>query len=109
MPNRPAPVRAPRLRRLAPLMQRLGLGHQLPGLMQVVGLVLGGRFELPEVPDQLLLPGQGDALALAQEAVMTQHQFGRDDAVSQQRALVGAQVQAFRQGFQFISGKVTGH
>lgn len=33
---------------LEPLMRRLGLGEQLPGLLQVIGLTLGGRFELPE-------------------------------------------------------------
>ncbi len=32
---------------LGPLMNRLGIGHQLPSLMRVVGLALGGRFELP--------------------------------------------------------------
>ncbi|KQR13079.1 hypothetical protein VC273_13340 [Xanthomonas nasturtii] len=32
---------------LGPLMNRLGIGHQLPGLMRVVGVALGGRFELP--------------------------------------------------------------
>jgi hypothetical protein len=37
-----------RLTDLEPLLRRLGLGHQLPGLMRVVGLALGGRFELPE-------------------------------------------------------------
>jgi hypothetical protein len=37
-----------RLSDLDPLMQRLGLAHQLPGVMQVVGLTLGGRFHLPE-------------------------------------------------------------
>jgi hypothetical protein len=37
-----------RLADLAPLMERLGLTHQLPGLMQVCGLALGGRFDLPE-------------------------------------------------------------
>jgi hypothetical protein len=37
-----------RLNDLAPLMQRLGLEHQLPGFMQVVGISLGGRFDLPE-------------------------------------------------------------
>jgi hypothetical protein len=36
-----------RLTDLRPLLERLGLGHQLPGLMQIVGLALGGRFELP--------------------------------------------------------------
>jgi len=36
-----------RLADLGPLMGRLGLAHQLPGLMQVFGLALGGRFDLP--------------------------------------------------------------
>ena len=37
-----------RLTDLTPLLDRLGLGHQLPGLMQIVGLAMGGRFELPD-------------------------------------------------------------
>jgi hypothetical protein len=37
-----------RLSDLDPLMQRLGLAHQLPGVMQIVGLTLGGRFHLPD-------------------------------------------------------------
>jgi hypothetical protein len=37
-----------RLGDLQPLLVRLGMGHQLPGLMQLVGLTLGGRFDLPE-------------------------------------------------------------
>ena len=37
-----------RLTQLGALMNRLGLGHQLPGLMQITGLCLGGRFDLPE-------------------------------------------------------------
>lgn len=32
---------------LGPLMNRLGIGHQLPSLMRTVGVALGGRFELP--------------------------------------------------------------
>lgn len=32
---------------LGPLMNRLGVGHQLPSLMRIVGVALGGRFELP--------------------------------------------------------------
>lgn len=32
---------------LGPLMNELGCGHQLPSLMRVVGVALGGRFELP--------------------------------------------------------------
>ena len=31
-----------------PLLSRLGLNHQLAGIMQVIGVSLGGRFELPE-------------------------------------------------------------
>jgi hypothetical protein len=37
-----------RMADLQPLLARLGMAHQLPGLMKVVGLVLGGRFDLPE-------------------------------------------------------------
>ena len=33
---------------LQPLMDRLAIGHQLGGIIQTLGLVLGGRFELPE-------------------------------------------------------------
>ncbi len=36
------------LRALSPLLERLGMGHQLAGIMQIVGLCLGGRFDLPE-------------------------------------------------------------
>jgi hypothetical protein len=45
-----------RLRDLQPLMSELGLEHQLPGVMQILGLALGGRFDLP---DQSLLVGLG--------------------------------------------------
>lgn len=45
-----------RLAAMQPLMQRLGLAHQLPSLMQVFGVALGGRFELPE---QSVLLGLG--------------------------------------------------
>lgn len=37
-----------RLADLAPLLRELRLDHQLPGIMQIVGLALGGRFDLPE-------------------------------------------------------------
>lgn len=43
---------------LGPLMDRLGMGHQLPGIMQVVGVALGGRFELPE---RSVLVGLGES------------------------------------------------
>lgn len=36
-----------RLSDLMPLMEYLDLGSQLPGIMQIIGLALGGRFELP--------------------------------------------------------------
>jgi hypothetical protein len=37
-----------RLLDLEPLMNRLGVGQQLPSLLTAVGLLLGGRFTLPE-------------------------------------------------------------
>jgi hypothetical protein len=37
-----------RLLDLEPMMHRLGIGHQLPSLLGAVGLILGGRFVLPE-------------------------------------------------------------
>ena len=33
---------------LGPLMNALGIGHRLPGLMRILGLALGGRFQIPE-------------------------------------------------------------
>lgn len=33
---------------LGPLFDAVGLGHQLAGVMQVLGVSLGGRFELPQ-------------------------------------------------------------
>ncbi|AKM01326.1 hypothetical protein ABD05_14660 [Burkholderia pyrrocinia] len=37
-----------RLRELGPVLEQLRLGHQLPGIMQILGVALGGRFDLPE-------------------------------------------------------------
>jgi len=37
-----------RLLDLEPLMSRLGVGQQLPSLLTAVGLILGGRFTLPQ-------------------------------------------------------------
>lgn len=37
-----------RLADMGPMLDALGLGPQLAGLMQILGLALGGRFELPE-------------------------------------------------------------
>jgi hypothetical protein len=36
------------LNSLGPLMNHLGIGHQLPSLMRTIGVALGGRFELPQ-------------------------------------------------------------
>jgi hypothetical protein len=47
-----------RLSALEPLLRRLGLAHHLPALMQLVGVALGGRFELPE---RTVLLGFGEA------------------------------------------------
>ncbi len=37
-----------RLLDLDPLLNRLGIGHQLPSLLAAAGVILGGRFVLPE-------------------------------------------------------------
>ncbi len=47
-----------RLADLQPVMDVLGIGHRLPGIMQMLGLVLGGRFELP-AHGALLAFGEG--------------------------------------------------
>jgi hypothetical protein len=49
-----------RLADLEPVMTALGLRHRLPGIMQLVGLVLGGRFDLP-AHSALLAFGEGPA------------------------------------------------
>jgi hypothetical protein len=36
-----------RLADLQPLLDALGLAHRMPGILQILGLVLGGRFDLP--------------------------------------------------------------
>jgi hypothetical protein len=40
-------TKALRLADLQPVMDALGIGHRLPSIMQLLGLVLGGRFDLP--------------------------------------------------------------
>lgn len=47
-----------RLADLQTVLDALGLGHRLPGIMQMLGLVLGGRFELP-AHGALLAFGEG--------------------------------------------------
>jgi len=59
-----------RLTDLTPLMDRLGLGHQLPSLMQIVGLALGGRFELPETSVMLGLSEVDDGPELKFEVLL---------------------------------------
>lgn len=36
-----------RIADLQPLLDALGLGHRMPGILQILGLALGGRFDLP--------------------------------------------------------------
>lgn len=36
-----------RIADLQPLLDAIGLGHRLPGILQILGLALGGRFDLP--------------------------------------------------------------
>jgi hypothetical protein len=59
-----------RLKDLEPLMRRLGSSHQLPGLMQMVGLVLGGRFELPTGTCMVALAQSPEGTELKLEIVL---------------------------------------
>jgi hypothetical protein len=87
-----------RLLDLDPLMHRLGIGHQLPSLLTGVGLLLGGRFVLPEgsvlvaIRDtakglemklDILLPGVPDPPAELRHLI----QLHLSDRPSSQRAL----------------------
>ncbi|HVR91504.1 MAG TPA: hypothetical protein VHG29_10480 [Novosphingobium sp.] len=49
-----------RLADLQPTLDALGLGHRLSGIMQMIGLILGGRFDLP-ANSALLAFGDGPA------------------------------------------------
>lgn len=55
---------------LGPLMNRLGIGHQLPGLMRVVGVALGGRFELPAGGVLIGLRDTGEGVELKLEVLL---------------------------------------
>jgi len=55
---------------LGPLMNRLGIGHQLPGLMRVVGLALGGQFEVPQGGSLLGLRHTADGIELKLEILL---------------------------------------
>lgn len=61
-----------RLTALNPLLEQLELTHQLSGIMQIIGLTLGGRFSLP--PQSLLigLAGTPDAPELKLEVLLGQ-------------------------------------
>jgi hypothetical protein len=59
-----------RLTDLEPLMRRLGLAHQLPALMQVIGLTLGGRFDLPEQSVLLGIRATADGPELELEVLL---------------------------------------
>lgn len=63
----PGPLR---VASLEPLMARLGMAHQLPGLLQLVGLALGGRFELPERSTLLGLAQTPEGPELKLEAML---------------------------------------
>jgi hypothetical protein len=51
--------RALRIADFQPVLDALGLGDRLPGIMQTLGLVLGGRFDLP-ANSMLVAFGQSD-------------------------------------------------
>lgn len=55
---------------LGPLMNRLGIGHQLPSLMRVVGLALGGRFEIPQDGALIGLRHMPDGIELKLEILL---------------------------------------
>lgn len=55
---------------LGPLMDRLGMGEHLSSVMQVVGVALGGRFELPERSVLLGLSETGEGPELKLEILL---------------------------------------
>ncbi len=59
-----------RLLELEPLMNRLGIGHQLPSLLTAIGLILGGRFVLPEGSVVLALRDTNRGLEMKLEVLM---------------------------------------
>lgn len=60
-----------RMNDLARLMEQLGLSHQLPSLMQLVGLSLGGRFDLPEGTVLLALADTEDGPEIKLEVLLS--------------------------------------
>lgn len=59
-----------RLLDLEALMNQIGVGHQLPGLLTAVGLILGGRFILPEGSVVLALRDTGRGIEMKVEILM---------------------------------------
>ena len=55
---------------LEPLMNRLGIGHQLPALLTAVGLILGGRFTLPEGSVVIALRDTSKGIEMKLEIIM---------------------------------------
>jgi len=58
------------LTELGSLMNELGIGHRLPGLMRVVGVALGGRFELPNGSVLIGLRDTGEGVELKFEILL---------------------------------------
>lgn len=59
-----------RLLDLEPLMHQIGVGHQLPGLLTAVGLILGGRFVLPEGSVVIALRDTGRGIEMKLEILL---------------------------------------
>jgi hypothetical protein len=59
-----------RLLDLEPLMNQLGIGHQLSSLLTAVGLILGGRFVLPEGSVVIALRDTGRGVEMKLEILL---------------------------------------
>lgn len=59
-----------RLLDLEPLMNQLGIGQQLPSLLTAVGLILGGRFVLPEGSVVIALRDTGKGIEMKLEILL---------------------------------------
>lgn len=55
---------------LETLMNQIGVGHQLPGLLTAVGLILGGRFVLPEGSVVIALRDTGKGIEMKLEILL---------------------------------------
>jgi|JI9StandDraft_2_1071091.scaffolds.fasta_scaffold121394_2 hypothetical protein len=59
-----------RLLDLEPLMNQIGVGHQLPGMLTAVGLILGGRFVLPDGSVVVALRDTGRGIEMKLEILL---------------------------------------